>query len=132
MSTRNTQWFLNNLELKNEENDLEALTVDTRYSHSTHTEIISSNKSSYDMITVASGKQILVSGVEFAVAGSVGEIALDFSDGTVVERLYTTNKTEKTSLSISIEGGDGNNLQFTGDGSGNDIFVAINYKILSV
>lgn len=132
VSTRNTQWLFNNLELTNEDNDIEALITNPDHMYSTHTEVISSDKTDYDLITVGSGKEIEVAGVQISVGGNVGEVCIDFEDGTPVKRLYSSNKTQVASQHVAVHGGDGNNLQLTGSGGTADIFVAINYMIESV
>lgn len=122
---------LKRLLFENEENQEEALAVDTKHSVSTKPEIITTNETDYALVSVPAGKHIIVTGVHIEASGNVGEIDVDLEDGTPVERLYSSNKTSVSSLSESIHGSDGGNLLFTGDGSTDEIFVVINYKIHS-
>lgn len=97
----------------------------------TFTEEITSDETSYDLVTIADGKSIVIESIHLSVAGDTGEVDLEI-DGTKLIPLYSSQRTELTLEGLSIYGGNGNNLQLTGDGNTAAIFVCITYSIEEV
>jgi|SRR6056297_1505217 len=94
----------------------------------TFTEEITSDKTNYDLVSIADGNTIVIESVHLSTAGDTGEVDLEIA-GTKLIPLYSSQRKELTLNDLSIYGGDGNNLQLTGDGSTAAIFVCVTYSI---
>lgn len=120
---------------ENLDNGVESIAVDNQKNESTFADVITTDESTgLDIVTCSAGEQIVVRDVFLLASANIGEVALDFPAhaNPVVARLYTSQFLRTNFANLTKRGGEGNNLQLTGNGATDEFFALVNYTIEEV
>ena len=76
------------------------------------------------ILTPTAGKKIEITGIYVSSDGALTDVTLDFSGGTHIFKLYTTNFTTGAVSNVHIEGGTNETVKLT---CGADTFISFTY-----
>lgn len=100
---------------------------DSNFHKSCYVNVFNTAETDTSIISCAADEEISITDVHIYANGNAGEIDLDFDGGNQIVRAYTNQITEIDMAGIKNCGDAGQDITFTGDATGADVFVLINY-----
>lgn len=124
--------LINSGMIENLANGKKAIGVDTQSIESSHAEIITEDKTDYELIAPGSGNKLVIHDVFITAEGNVGPVEIDFDDGgDPIARLYSSQFNRLSLNNMTIKGGIDEKVVLNGGDSSDDVFVVINYVEIS-